>query len=59
MRGVREAPFIVLIGQFPGEIRVGTLITTFYRIRMIFPPKMSLNRLSRGSTHPWVRPNPV
>ena len=29
LRGVREAPFIVLIGQFLGEIRAGTLITAF------------------------------
>ena len=29
LRGVREAPFIDLIGQFLGEIRVGTLITAF------------------------------
>ena len=58
MRGVREAPFIVLIGRFLGEIRVGTLITAFWRIREIFPPKMSLNRLRSGSAHPWVRPNP-
>ena len=59
MRGVREAPFIVLIGQFPGEIRAGTLITAFYRIRSIFSPKMRPNHLTRGSAHPWVRPNPV
>ena len=58
MSGVREAPFIVLIGRFLGEIRAGTLITAFYRIRGIFPPKVSLNRLRRGSAHPWVRPNP-
>ena len=55
---MREAPFIVLIGRFLGEIRAGTLITAFYRIRTIFPSKMSLNRLSRGSADPWVRPNP-
>ena len=24
-----------------------------------FPPKLSLNRLSGGSAHPWVWPNPV
>jgi hypothetical protein len=29
LRGVREAPFIVLIGRFSGEIRAGTLITAF------------------------------
>ena len=29
LRGVREAPFIVLIGRFLGEIKAGTLITAF------------------------------
>jgi hypothetical protein len=29
LRGVKEAPFIVLIGRFLGEIRAGTLITAF------------------------------
>ena len=51
-------PFIVLIDRFSSEIRAGTLITAFYRIRTIFPSKMSLNRLSRGSADPWVRPYP-
>ena len=48
LRGVREAPFIVLIGRFLGEIRAGTLITAFQRIRGIIPQKMSLNRLRWG-----------
>ena len=59
MRGVRETwkhrsvPAIFRYGNSGHRHGVDK------RIRSILLPKLSLNRLSGGSAHPWIRPNPV
>ena len=55
---VRGAPFIAQGGRFPRESNMGTLGTTFGRIRATFPPKLGPIGAKVGLGNPGVRPAP-
>ena len=58
MRGVREAPFIVLIGRFPGEISAGTLATDFSKAVATFLPRLRGPRTHLGAHWPVILSDP-
>ena len=54
--GVREAPFIVLIGWFPPSTNMETWCTALEWIGPSFPPKMRPDGADMGPADPVVRP---